>query len=230
MVGILVQLLISWALVWLVEKKDLSVLGLKPQRDRFRNFLIYFLIAAFFCASGFFLRMYLAKQSWIINPEITISAFLEAIWWNIKSVIFEELIFRGVLLYLIIRRWGAVVGVALSAIGFGIYHWFSFEVFGKIPQMVTTFLITGAMGVVYAYAYAKSRSIYIPSAIHLGWNLTTSVVFSETVIGNQLLVRVQPDPVVTISYAAWYFMQFFPLVGVILVNFILLKKMKQVSE
>jgi hypothetical protein len=93
--------------------------------------------------------------------------------------------------------------------------------------MIITFLTTGAMGVVYAYGYAKSWSLYIPSAIHLGWNLTSGVLFSETVIGNQVLVRVLPDPVVTISYVAYYFMQFFPLVSVILVNFILLKRMKQ---
>jgi membrane protease YdiL (CAAX protease family) len=171
--------------------------------------------------------MYFAKQSWKMNPELSIPSILEGIWWNIKSVIFEELIFRGVLLYLLIRRWGAVVGIAASAIGFGIYHWFSHEVIGDIPQMIITFLTTGLMGVVYAYGYAKSWSLYIPAAIHLGWNLTSSVLFSETVIGNQILVRVLPDPVVTISYVEYFFMQFFPLVSVILVNFILLKRMKQ---
>jgi uncharacterized protein len=228
MVGIIVQLFVSWALVWLVERKNLSVLGLMPTAQRLRDFLFFFLLAAFFCASGFLLRMYIAKQSWNLNPQLSIPSTLEAIWWNIRSVIFEELIFRGVLLYLIIRRWGPAAGIALSAIGFGIYHWFSHEVFGNIPQMIITFLTTGAMGIVYAYGYAKSWSLYIPSAIHLGWNLTSGVVFSETVIGNQILVRVLPDPVVTISYFAWYFMQFFPLLGVIFVNFILLRRMKQV--
>lgn len=229
MLGIIVQLLLSWGLVWLLERKNLSVLGLMPTAGRLRSFLLFFIVAAIICASGFLLRMYFAKQSWKLNPELSIPSLLEAIWWNIKSVIFEELIFRGVLLYLLIRRWGVIAGIAVSATGFGIYHWFSHEVIGDIPQMIITFLTTGAMGVVYAYGYAKSWSLYIPAAIHLGWNLTSSVLFSETVIGNQLLVRVLPDPVVTLSYFSYYFMTFFALVTVIGLNFWLLKGMKQVE-
>lgn len=60
------------------------------------------------------------------------------------------------------------------------------------------------MGVVYAYGYAKTFSLYVPIAIHLGWNLVRSVVFSETVIGNQLLVQVKPVPQVT----SWLFYLF----------------------
>jgi membrane protease YdiL (CAAX protease family) len=229
MLGIIVQLLLSWGLVWLLERKNLSVLGLMPTAGRLRSFLLFFFVAAIICASGFLLRMYFAKQSWTLNPGLSWQLILEGTWWNLKSVIFEELIFRGVLLYLLIRRWGALAGITISAIAFGMYHWFSHEVIGNIPQMVITFLTTGAMGVVYAYGYAKSWSLYIPSAIHLGWNLTSSVLFSETVIGNQLLVRVLPDPEVTLSYGEYYFMKFFPFVCVILVNFIMLKKMKQVE-
>lgn len=229
MVGIIVQLLLSWGLVWLLERKNLSVLGLMPTVQRLKDFLFYFLLAAACCFSGFALRMYLAGQAWKLNPDLSFSLILEGFWWNLKSVIFEELIFRGVLLYLIIRRWGPVAGIALSAIGFGIYHWFSFEVIGNIPQMIIIFLVTGAMGVVYAYGYAKSWSLYIPAAIHLGWNLTTSVVFSETSIGNQLLVRVKPDPVVTLSYFSYYFMTFFALVAVIGLNYRILKGKKQVE-
>ena len=229
MVGIIVQLLLSWALVWLVERKNLSVLGLMPTVQRLKDFLFFFLLASGCCFSGFALRMYLAGQAWKLNPDLSFSLVLEGFWWNLKSVIFEELIFRGVLLYLIIRRWGPVAGITLSAIGFGIYHWFSFEVIGNIPQMIIIFLVTGAMGLVYAYGYAKTWSLYIPAAIHLGWNLTTSVVFSETSIGNQLLVRIKPDPVVTLSYFSYYFMTFFALVTVIGLNFWILKRRKQVE-
>lgn len=229
MAGILVQLLLSWGLVWLVERNNLSVLGLKPTFNRILLFLLFFFVAAIICASGYFLRMYFARQVWTLNPGLSWQLILEGTWWNIKSVIFEELIFRGVLLYLLIRRWGAVAGIAISAVAFGVYHWFSHEVTGNIPMMIITFLNTGIMGMIYAFGYARSWSLYIPAGIHLGWNLTNSVIFSETVIGNQLLVRVLPDPEVTLSYSEYYFMMFFPFVCVILVNFIMLKRMKQVE-
>jgi len=140
---------------------------------------------------------------------------------------FEELIFRGVLLYILIKKIGPTKAVIISAIGFGIYHWYSHEVMGNPMAMIITFVTTGAMGLVYAYGYAKTFSLYIPIAIHLGWNLVRSVVFSQTVIGDQLLVQVQPVPEVTISYFQFYVWMFFPMVSAILVNFLLLKKHEQ---
>jgi membrane protease YdiL (CAAX protease family) len=85
------------------------------------------------------------------------------------------------------------------------------------------------MGLIYAYGYAKSFSLYIPIAIHLGWNITRSVVFSETVIGNQLFVQVKPVPQVTVSYFIYSLIVFFPMLSAILVNFLLLKRYKQVA-
>ena len=44
MVGILVQLAISWLLAWLFVKKGLEVLGLFPTRNRLLHFIIFFII------------------------------------------------------------------------------------------------------------------------------------------------------------------------------------------
>ena len=84
------------------------------------------------------------------------------------------------------------------------------------------------MGLLYAYGYAKTFSLYIPIAIHLGWNLTRSVVFSETVIGEQLFVQVKPVPEVTVSYFIYFCIIYIPMLSALLVNFFMLKKMKQV--
>ena len=121
-----------------------------------------------------------------------------------------------------------VVTEIISAIAFGIYHWFSFEVFGNPIQMIFVFLTTGIMGLLYAFGYARSFSLYIPIAIHLGWNLTRSVIFSETVIGDQLLVHVKPVPQVQVSYFIFYLITYFPLLSALLINFFLIKKKKQV--
>src|SRR5258705_10897801 len=161
MIGIIVQLIISWVIIWVIEKRNLSVLGLSPTKKRGLDFILFLSITALFCSSEFFLRMLFAKQRWQLNPDLTFNVILNGIWWNVKSVLFEELIFRGVLLYILIKRLGTTAGIVISAVSFGIYHWFSQEVLGNPVQMIIIFLITGIMGLIYAYGYAKSFSLYI---------------------------------------------------------------------
>lgn len=177
MLGIIVQLALSWLIVWLFEKKNLGVLGLFPTKRRLLDFSIFFCITVACCSSDFIMRILFAGQQWKLNPVLSFKLILNGVWWNIKSVLFEELIFRGMLLYILIKKLGAAKAIIISAIGFGIYHWFSFEAFGNPMQMAIVFITTGIMGLLYAFGYAKSFSLYIPVAIHLGWNLTRSVIF-----------------------------------------------------
>jgi|GEM_PF-5465990 len=124
-------------------------------------------------------RMYFGNEEWKLNESLTLLTALKATWWNIKSVLFEELIFRGVLFYILIKQLGVAKAITISAIAFGIYHWFSQGVFGDTDQMIITFLLTGIMGALYAYGYTKSFSLFIPCGIHLGWNLTQGFIFSQ---------------------------------------------------
>ena len=224
MLGILVQLAVSWLLVWFFEKSNLNVLGFFPTKRRLFDFSLFFIITSFFCASGFFMKMYFADQQWKLNPDFSFSTILSGTWWNIKSVLFEELIFRGVLFYILIKKLGSIKAIIISSVVFGMYHWFSQGSWGNIQQMVFTFLITGAMGLLLAYGYAKSYSLYIPIAIHLGWNLTQSVVFSEGNIGNQLLVQVKPVLQVELSYLIFFCILLLPMVSMLLINYYLIQK------
>jgi membrane protease YdiL (CAAX protease family) len=227
MIGIIVQISLSWLIVWLFEKGNLSFLGFCPTKRRVFDFILFFLITAICCSIGFFSRMYFAKEQWQINPSLTISLILEAIWWNIKSVLFEELIFRGVIFYILIRKIGALKAIIISSIAFGIYHWFSYEVIGNPTQMAIIFVTTGIMGLLYAYGYAKTFSLYIPCAIHLGWNITQGFIFSQGPIGNGIFIQVLPQPVVTVSYFAYFTILLFPMLSAIFINCILLKKHEQ---
>lgn len=227
MLGIIVQLLISWLLIWLFERGNLGVLGFYPAKKRLTGFAVLFTVTAICCSSDFFMRMLFAGQRWELNPKLTANLVLTGIWWNIKSVLFEELIFRGVLLYILIRKLGHAKAIIISAIAFGIYHWFSHEVIGNPVQMIITFVTTGVMGLVYAYAYSKTFSLFYPMAIHFGWNLTSSVVFSKSILGDQLFTQVQPVPEVTVSYLVYYCIVFLPMASAILINYFMLKRLPQ---
>ena len=230
MAGILVQLVISWLLAWLFTKRGLEVLGLFPTRGRLLHFLLFFIISALCCASGFIMKMLFAQQSWIINPAFSFKFVLDGTWWNIKSVLFEELIFRGVILYILVRKIGATKSIIISAIAFGIYHWFSMNAFGNITQMIFLFFATGMMGLLLAFAYAKTLSLYIPIAIHLGWNLTQNFIFSSGPTGNGFFIPVNDVPFRTDSYIIFFLVLLLPMLSVLLINFFLLKQMKQVQD
>jgi membrane protease YdiL (CAAX protease family) len=227
MLGIIVQLLVSWLIIWLFEKGNLSIFGFFPTKKRLIGFAIFFIVTALCCSSDFFMRMFFAQQQWELNPKLDAITILTGTWWNIKSVLFEEFIFRGVLFYILIKKLGHVKAIVISSIAFGIYHWFSHGVIGNPVQMLITFLITGTMGLVYAYAYSKTFSLYYPIAIHLGWNLTSSVIFSSGNIGNQLFTQVQPVPEVQVGYLMFFCIRFVPMLSAMLINWLMLKQMKQ---
>lgn len=229
MLGIIVQLLISWLIIWLFEKGNLNVFGFYPAKKRLTGFAVFFIVTALCCASEFFMRMLFAKQQWELNPKLSAGLILNGVWWNIKSVMFEELIFRGVLFYILIKKLGPTKAIIISATAFGIYHWFSQGSLGNPVQMIITFIITGIMGLVYAYAYTKTFSLYYPIAIHLGWNLTSSVIFSKGNIGGQLFTPVQPVPDVQVGYFIFFCIMFLPLLSCYLVNFLLLRRMQQAN-
>jgi uncharacterized protein len=227
MLGILVQLALSWLIIWLFEKGNLSFLGLLPTKKRIADFILFLVVTAICCSTGFFMRMYFAGESWEVNPQLNAKLVFDGLWWNLKSVLFEELIFRGVIFYILIKKLGSLNAIIISSIAFGIYHWFSFGILGDTRQMIFIFLITGTIGLVYAYGYAKTFSLYIPIAIHLGWNFTHNFVFSEGNIGSGIFIQPGPQPAVTVSWFIYLVVTFFPMLSMILINFFLLKKYKQ---
>lgn len=188
MLGIIVELIISWLLLWFVYKKHLTVLGFTPTKSRLLNLLFGFLAAAICCAIYYMSFTVLAHNSWIINDAFTAKKMAASSWWTFISVLYEELIFRGVLLYIAIQKLGPKTACILSAICFGIYHWFSMGALGNPMQMIVIFFMTGIWGFMFAMAFAKTKSLYLPIALHFGWNLISTVVFSQGPLGSQLLI------------------------------------------
>ena len=227
MLGIIVQLAISWLLVWLFYKENLGVLGFLPTKKRLADFVLFFIVTAVCCASGFLLRFIFGNEKWMINPKLNGSLILDGVWWNIKSVLFEELIFRGVIFYILIKKLGALKAIIISAVAFGIYHWFSFGILGDVKQMVIVFFMTGLMGLLLAYGYAKTFSLYIPSAIHLGWNFTQGFIFSSGPTGNGIFIQVKGQATVNVGYVVFFCVLLLPVMSMLLINYFLLKRRKQ---
>lgn len=187
MIGILVAIAISWLLLYLFEKKNILALGFLPIVERLKLFLIGFLVTGILCVLAQYLEAYLKSSAWVLNDDITSEIVLKSFWWDFKSVLTEELIFRGALLYILIQKIGSKKSIFISAIAFGIYHWFSYGVLGNIMAMVFVFIGTGLMGYAWAWAFAKTKSIMLPFGLHLGWNFVYNTIFSKGPLGELVL-------------------------------------------
>lgn len=193
MIGILVQLLLSWLLLWWIEKQSLSVLGWQASAKRIWQLVAGFILAFTLAATYHLIYGILTGTHWQKNLAFQYSDLFNGLWWMLRSVLYEELIFRGALFYIALKRLGVAKALWLSVIAFGIYHWFSYGAFGQPIQMIFIFLITAAAGWMYSYAFVKTGSLYVSIGLHFGWNVVGSLVFSQGSIGKYILVPVK-DP------------------------------------
>ncbi len=76
--------------------------------------------------------------------------------------VFEELIFRGVLLPFFVNRAGLLPGIALLSLLFAGLHL-------HIPSLVPLFLLSAA----FSLAYARTRSLLVPIGMHILFNSVT---------------------------------------------------------
>jgi uncharacterized protein len=222
-------LAISWLLLWLFEKKNLTVLGLTPTKDRLKYSTILFFVSAILSASAFFLRMYFAKEEYILSNTVTTRSALHETGYQFRTVLTEELLCRGVLLYIIIKKIGQAKAVIISSIIFAILHWLNAGVWGNLTQMIIVFTFTFSMGLLLAYSCARTFSLLIPTAIHFGWNLAQNYIFPDTPTGNHIFTLAAPPPTVTISYFAFFTMLLLPKIAVLVIDYLIVKQHRQLE-
>lgn len=222
-------LAVSWLLIWLFEKGNLSVLGLTPTKDRLKYFTILFIVSAILAATAFLLKMYFAKEAYVAEQSLSTRSILLEVWHQFRTVLTEELLCRGALLYILIKKIGQSKAIAVSSVIFAALHWINAGVWGNLTQMIIVFSFTFAMGLLLAYAYARTFSLLIPFAIHYGWNLTQNYIFPGNAAGNHIFTLAEPPPSVTISYFAFFTMLLLPKISVLTIDYLIIKQHRQVE-
>lgn len=182
-----IALFISWLLLRF-QGKGLGELGFDKPRLRAGQFLAGLLLAGSVVAVQQLGLSLGSGVGWQFNPQADAALFLDGVRLNVNSVLYEEFLFRGYLLYQAIRWMGAGRGVLVGAAAFGVYHWFSYGILGDPVGMAFVFLLTGGFGLMLGLAFAKTRSMAAPVGLHLGWNLVSYLGFSNGPFGAGLLV------------------------------------------
>ncbi|MTI30858.1 CPBP family intramembrane glutamic endopeptidase [Xanthovirga aplysinae] len=180
-------IILNWFSISKVEKKNIFFIWITPYEKRLNEFLKGFLFLGLVCALTQIGLSIISETSWSISDEIKVGNLLGSLFYDFNNVLFEELIFRGFILFFLIKKIGPHRGILTSAILFALYHWITMGVLGNPLAMALVFIITGSMGYVFAYAYSVTKSIILPFGLHLGWNLINHNVFSQGPNGIQIL-------------------------------------------
>ena len=84
--------------------------------------------------------MYIAQEVYVLTPSLTISSVLLETWYQFRSVLTEELICRGALLYILIKKAGQTKAIVITSLFFAVLHWFNAGVWGNLTQMIMYFI------------------------------------------------------------------------------------------
>ena len=87
----------------------------------------------------------------------------------VLAPVFEEFLFRGVLLPWIVRRTGLWLGIAIISIFFAAMHL-------HLPSFLPLFLLSA----MFCVAYARTRSLWVPIGMHACFNAITVVLLALT--------------------------------------------------
>ncbi len=186
MIGVIL-LAATWLLLRL-EGKGLSAIGVDHGARRLAEFAAGFTVLGLAAATQQLGLAAATSDPFVVNEGVRPATLVEGARFVVNSVLYEELLFRGYLLYQAVRWLGSNRAVWLDAVAFGVYHWFSYGAFGDPVTMAYIFVLTGAYGLMWARAFVATGSVAAPIGLHLGWNAVSYVVFSAGPLGAALLV------------------------------------------
>jgi len=191
MIGLVIIIIISWGLLYFIEKKSIEVLGVIPYPNRIVQFLVGIVFITLTVLLIIFIESIILKVNWQLNGEINYASIFDAFIYHLRSALTEDLIFRGALLYILIKKLGAKWGMLISAIGFGVYHLFSYGMIGSnnIVPILYVVLVTGFTGFVWAYTFYKTKSMMLALGFHLGYNLIMTFFYPSQPYGELLFTE-----------------------------------------
>ncbi len=117
------------------------------------------------------------------SPHFTIRTFAHQIIVVVLllgGALLEELAFRGYPFQRLVEAIGPAGAIIVLSIFFGAVHLQNPNAQGMLSL---GFFNTILVGVLFAYAYLRTRTLWLPIGMHFGWNLFLGVVYGLPVSG-----------------------------------------------
>jgi len=165
----------SWIMVRFVNRKPLGAIGLFLH-PRMGYELGMGLLLGFVMMAGIFLVELLLGYVSVVQRQLSVAEALGAVGslgleFTLAGTL-EELLFRGYLFQTLLQGIGFLPATLLVSGLFALAHGFN----PGITWMASLNIFLA--GVWLSVAYMKTRSLWLPIALHVGWNFSQSALFS----------------------------------------------------
>lgn len=167
----------------LLDRRDLLSLGLRRDRYSLRDLAFGFALPGAMMGAiylTFTALGWLHFEGWAwerLDPDLVLSGLLTALLVFILVGIAEELLSRGYHLQNLIEGTNLQIGLFLSSIIFALLH-----IGNPASSWTSTVGLIGA-GYFLAYGWVRTRSLWMPIGLHIGWNVFEGPVFGFQVSG-----------------------------------------------
>lgn len=179
----LLLLVFTW---WLYKRKGntLDELGLNTDFANSKLLPLGLLIGILFSTTVLMLQACNNNLTIHYNKDANWLLIYAGLFVFVQGVLNEELIFRGYCFKSTMERIGVTKANVLFAFLFVVWHWISFDAWGKTALMLGLF--TTAFGhFLFSTSLLRSGTLYLPIGIHIGNNWAGRHLFA-TGMGNSV--------------------------------------------
>ena len=178
----LILLGLSFLFARLIDKRSLVTIGFMFHSHWLREYFIG-LITGFVCVSFLFLFLWSTGSIEVTLTQITLTLlkdiFVLSLLTTLFQSAFEELLFRGYLFQNLILATNTIIATAILSLLFGMGHLLT-----PHAKWITAVNLS-VFGVLHALVYLKTRSLWLPSGLHFGWNFFMRNIYSLPVSGTK---------------------------------------------
>jgi membrane protease YdiL (CAAX protease family) len=112
-----------------------------------------------------------------LQPCSVVRSFGYSLAFFAAAAAFEETLLRGYAFQVLIQGIGKTGAVCLTSVFFGLFHLMN-------PNVGALAVFNSMLaGVWLSIAYIKTRSLWLPSSLHMFWNLTQGYIFGFPISG-----------------------------------------------
>ena len=158
--------------LWLPNGKQsfsefLEILKMTKKSFSIKNFLLGLVIGTFLLIGSFFTKLILGElfiynidfNQILSSPSSTSLGFFNLIFY-ISPALWEEVIFRGVILTLLLKLCSTRKAIIIDGILFGVFHWLNFTPETGLYITLGQIIYTTCSGITLAYMYVKTSNLF----------------------------------------------------------------------
>lgn len=185
--------LATWIARRWLDHRDFLSIGFEFDHRSLSDLIAGFLLTALMMGAIYAIELamgwvHFERWAWQIESPLPVIGRLSA---NLGVFIavgyYEELLFRGYLLQNLAEGLNLFWGVTLSSLVFGLAH------VGNPNAVLVSSLGVFAAGCFLAFGWLRTRALWLPIGLHIGWNFFEGNVFGFPVSGNEVFTLIQQN-------------------------------------